>query len=125
MLYPTSYLKGLGLGAKCALITDGRFSGGTSGLSIGHVSPEAASGGVIALIQNGDTVSIDIASRSVDVDVDADTLAARRAKLLEDLGTYRPVNRDRPISVALRAYAAFASSASTGAVRDLDQLTQR
>jgi dihydroxy-acid dehydratase len=122
MLYPTAFLKGRGLGAKCALVTDGRFSGGTSGLSIGHVSPEAASGGVIALIENGDTVKIDIAGRSLHLDVDPEVLDARRTKLLAELGGYRPADRDRPVSVALRAYAALASSASTGGVRDLDQL---
>ena len=122
MLYPTSFLKGRGLGAKCALITDGRFSGGTSGLSIGHVSPEAAAGGIIALVETGDTVSIDIRTRSLELVVDADTLAGRRAKLLADLGSYRPVDRDRPVSVALRAYAALASSASTGGVRDVEKL---
>jgi dihydroxy-acid dehydratase len=122
MLYPTAFLKGRGLGAKCALVTDGRFSGGTSGLSIGHVSPEAASGGVIALIEDGDTIKIDIATRSLHLDVDAEVLDRRRSRLLAELGGYRPVDRDRPVSVALRAYAALASSASTGGVRDLDQL---
>jgi dihydroxy-acid dehydratase len=122
MLYPTAFLKGLGLGAKCALVTDGRFSGGTSGLSIGHVSPEAASGGVIALVEDGDTVKIDIATRSLHLDVDPEVLDARRTKLLTETGGYRPRNRDRQVSVALRAYAALASSASTGGVRDLGQI---
>ncbi|NUR31069.1 MAG: dihydroxy-acid dehydratase [Catenulispora sp.] len=122
MLYPTAFLKGIGLGAKCALVTDGRFSGGTSGLSIGHVSPEAASGGVIALVEDGDTVQIDIATRSLHLDVDPEVLDARRTKLLTELGGYQPRDRDRPVSVALRAYAALASSASTGGVRDLGQI---
>lgn len=116
MLYPTSFLKGLGLGAKCALITDGRFSGGTSGLSIGHVSPEAAAGGNIALIENGDTISIDIPGRSVTVEVSDDELGRRR-ELLEATTGYRPRNRERAVSPALRAYAAFALSADKGAVR--------
>ncbi|NUR57590.1 MAG: dihydroxy-acid dehydratase [Catenulispora sp.] len=122
MLYPTAFLKGIGLGAKCALVTDGRFSGGTSGLSIGHVSPEAASGGIIALVEDGDTVRIDIATRSLHLDVDPEVLDARRTKLLTELGGYQPRDRDRPVSVALRAYAALASSASTGGVRDLGQI---
>jgi dihydroxy-acid dehydratase len=122
MLYPTSFLKGVGLGAKCALVTDGRFSGGSSGLSIGHISPEAASGGLIALVEEGDTVKIDIVTRSLHLDVDPEVLEERRAKLLADLGGYRPRERDRQVSVALRAYAALASSASTGGVRDLGQI---
>jgi dihydroxy-acid dehydratase len=122
MLYPTAFLKGVGLGAKCALVTDGRFSGGTSGLSIGHISPEAAGGGVIALVEEGDTVKIDIATRTLHLDVDPEVLEERRAKLLADLGGYRPRERDRQVSVALRAYAALASSAATGGVRDLGQI---
>ncbi len=118
MLYPTSYLKGRGLGKLCALITDGRFSGATSGLSIGHVSPEAASGGVIALVQNGDTIAIDIPARSIALEVDDEELARRRAQL-EDAGGYAPVARERAVSPALRAYAAMASSADTGAGRDV------
>jgi dihydroxy-acid dehydratase len=124
MLYPTSYLKGLGLGAKCALITDGRFSGGTSGLSIGHVSPEAAAGGVIALVEDGDTIAIDIPSRTIHLDVTDEALADRRAKL-EAAGGYRPVSRDRVVSTALRAYAAMALSADKGAVRDVSVLESR
>jgi len=119
MLYPTSYLKGRGLGAACALITDGRFSGGTSGLSIGHVSPEAASGGTIALVEPGDTIAIDIPSRRIELQVPDDELAARRAALESSTG-YRPADRDRVVSPALRAYAAMATSADTGAVRDVD-----
>src|SRR5690606_21870599 len=116
MLYPTSFLKGRGLGKKCALITDGRFSGGTSGLSIGHVSPEAASGGLIALVEDGDTISIDIPTRALTLDVSDDELSKRRAEL-EAGGGYRPKNRERPVTDALRAYAAFAQSADKGAVR--------
>jgi len=117
MLYPTSFLKGKGLGAKCALITDGRFSGGTSGLSIGHVSPEAAAGGLIALVQDGDQIAIDIPNRAIDLVVSDEVLAGRRAALLAG-GGYRPVDRERTVSLALRAYAHFATSAATGAVRD-------
>jgi dihydroxy-acid dehydratase len=118
MLYPTSYLKGRGLGKVCALITDGRFSGGTSGLSIGHISPEAASGGAIALVRNGDTIAIDIPARSIALDLDEDELAERRREL-EESGGYAPVSRERHVSPALRAYAAMATSADTGAVRDV------
>jgi dihydroxy-acid dehydratase len=117
MLYPTAFLKGKGLGAKCALITDGRFSGGTSGLSIGHVSPEAAAGGMIALVEEGDEIAIDIRDRSITLDVPDEVLATRRAALEAGNG-YRPADRDRPISLALKAYALLATSAATGAVRD-------
>jgi dihydroxy-acid dehydratase len=119
MLYPTSFLKGKGLGRSCALITDGRFSGGTSGLSIGHVSPEAASGGVIALAQDGDTIVIDIPRRDLRLDVPEAELTARREALLSKLGGYRPADRERPVSAALQVYAAMATSASTGASRDI------
>ncbi|WP_066363601.1 dihydroxy-acid dehydratase [Herbidospora mongoliensis] len=122
MLYPTSFLKGRGLGKACALVTDGRFSGGTSGLSIGHASPEAAEGGTIALVQNGDLIEIDIPGRSIELRVPEADLAARREKLLSELGRYRPVDRERPITAALQAYAALTTSASTGASRDLSQL---
>ncbi|MDT0194766.1 dihydroxy-acid dehydratase [Arthrobacter sp. AB6] len=118
MLYPTSFLKGRGLGKKCALITDGRFSGGTSGLSIGHISPEAASGGTIALVENGDIISIDISQRSMQLEVSDEVLAERREKL-EANGGYKAKNRDRLVSPALRAYAAMALSADKGAVRDV------
>jgi dihydroxy-acid dehydratase len=118
MLYPTSFLKGRGLGKKCALITDGRFSGGTSGLSIGHISPEAASGGTIALVENGDIISIDITTRSLQLQVSDEVLAERREKL-EANGGYKAKNRDRLVSPALRAYAAMALSADKGAVRDV------
>ena len=122
MLYPTSFLKGKGLGRACALITDGRFSGGTSGLSICHVAPEAAAGGVIALAADGDRVVIDIPARELRLDVPEGELAARRETLTATLGGYRPADRQRPVSEALRVYAALATSASTGAVRDLGLL---
>ncbi|WP_026416170.1 dihydroxy-acid dehydratase [Actinomadura oligospora] len=124
MLYPTSFLKGRGLGKSCALITDGRFSGGTSGLSIGHASPEAAAGGVIALVRDGDRIVIDIPNRVLELDVPEEELEARRAKLLEELGGYRPRDRDRKVSAALQAYAAMATSASTGAARDVSLLAR-
>jgi len=117
MLYPTSFLKGKGLGRSCALITDGRFSGGTSGLSIGHISPEAASGGPIALVVDGDEIAIDIAARSIQLLVSDEELERRRAAQEARDKPYTPVNRNRPISAALRAYAAMATSASDGAVR--------
>jgi dihydroxy-acid dehydratase len=117
MLYPTSYIKAMHLGARCALITDGRFSGGTSGLSIGHVSPEAAAGGAIALVEDGDRIEIDIPRRIINLAVDDKELASRRARL--DKRGYAPVGRDRPISKALAAYGLLASSADTGAVRSL------
>lgn len=119
MLYPTSFLKGRGLGKTCALVTDGRFSGGTSGLSIGHASPEAASGGTIALVEDGDRIRIDIPNRSIELLVDDATLAARRDALG---GVYAPKNRERKVSAALRAYAAMATSADKGAVRDVSKL---
>jgi dihydroxy-acid dehydratase len=121
MLYPTSYLKGRGLGKACALVTDGRFSGGTSGLSIGHASPEAAAGGAIALVEDGDLITIDIPGRSIRLEVSDEDLAARRAALEAGHG-YRPKNRERKISAALRAYAAMATSADKGAVRDVSRL---
>ncbi|MBQ0988362.1 dihydroxy-acid dehydratase [Streptomyces sp. F63] len=119
MLYPTSFLKGRGLGKACALITDGRFSGGTSGLSIGHASPEAASGGTIALVEDGDLIRIDIPARSIELKVSEPELAARREALG---GRYAPGNRERKVSQALRAYAAMATSADKGAVRDIGKL---
>jgi dihydroxy-acid dehydratase len=119
MLYPTSFLKGKGLGRACALITDGRFSGGTSGLSICHIAPEAAAGGTIALAENGDTVVIDIPRRELRLEVSNSQLAARRERLLASLGSYRPAARVRPVSAALQVYAAMATSASTGAARDI------
>ncbi|WP_018013520.1 dihydroxy-acid dehydratase [Teredinibacter turnerae] len=121
MLYPTSYLKSKGLGKNCALLTDGRFSGGTSGLSIGHVSPEAAAGGAIGLVRNGDIIRIDIPNRSIDVKLSDDELTARR-EAQNELG-WKPVElRPRKVSAALKAYAKLATSADKGAVRDLSQL---
>jgi len=125
MLYPTSFLKGKGLGKSCALITDGRFSGGTSGLSIGHVSPEAAEGGSIALIEEGDLIKIDIPGRRIDVAVDDSVLESRRKEMLEKgKNAFRP-NRDRHVSQALQAYALMATSAAQGAVRDISQLERK
>jgi dihydroxy-acid dehydratase len=117
MLYPTSFLKGRGLGAACALITDGRFSGGTSGLSIGHVSPEAAAGGLIALVETGDEIIIDIPGRSITLNVSDEVLAERRAAQEARPRPWTPVARERPVSAALRAYASMATSASDGAYR--------
>lgn len=125
MLYPTSYLKSMGLGKACALITDGRFSGGTSGLSIGHVSPEAASGGMIALVEEGDLIAIDIPQRSIVLEVDEATLAARAAAMqARGKLAWKPVDRQRPVSLALRAYASLATSADRGAVRDRSKLEE-
>jgi len=124
MLYPTSFLKGKGLGRACALITDGRFSGGTSGLSICHIAPEAAAGGVIALAADGDTIVIDIPRRELRLDVPDGELAARRSALLASLGSYRPADRQRPVSAALQMYAALATSASRGAARDISALSR-
>jgi len=121
MLYPTSYLKSKGLGKACALITDGRFSGGTSGLSIGHVSPEAAEGGTIGLVREGDTIEIDIPNRTIHLNVSDDELAQRRHE--QDRAGWKPAQpRKRKVSAALKAYAAFATSAAKGAVRDLGAL---
>ncbi|MGH3900809.1 MAG: dihydroxy-acid dehydratase [Pseudonocardiaceae bacterium] len=120
MLYPTSFLKGRGLGTKCALITDGRFSGGTSGLSIGHVSPEAARGGTIGLIEDGDLIEIDIAGRAIALLVNDDELEVRRKA--RDAHGWAPAARERPISAALRVYAALALSADKGAAREVPEL---
>jgi dihydroxy-acid dehydratase len=123
MLYPTSYLKSKGLGKVCALLTDGRFSGGTSGLSIGHASPEAACGGAIALVEEGDTIEIDIPGRTIHLAVSDEELAARRAAMVaRGAQAWRPVNRARTVSAALQAYAALTTSADTGAVRDVTQI---
>ncbi|WP_370331448.1 dihydroxy-acid dehydratase [Mycolicibacterium hippocampi] len=122
MLYPTSFLKGRGLASVCALVTDGRFSGGSSGLSVGHVSPEAAAGGTIALVEDGDIVTIDIPHRTIQVDVGDEELQRRRATLLASVGGYRPRSRERVVSAALRAYAALALSADKGAVRDVSAM---
>lgn len=120
MLYPTSYIKAKGLGKACALITDGRFSGGTSGLSVGHISPEAASGGAIALIEEGDIVVIDIPARTINVEISDEELAVRRAVMdAKGKDAWKPIGRDREVSPALRAYASMVTSADTGAVRDV------
>ncbi len=123
MLYPTSYLKSMGLGKACALVTDGRFSGGSSGLSIGHLSPEAAEGGNVGLIEEGDTIVIDIPKRSIDVALDEAELERRR-QAMDAKGTkaWKPENRKRVVSAALRAYAALTTSASRGGVRDVGQV---
>jgi len=123
MLYPTSYLKSKGLGKACALVTDGRFSGGTSGLSIGHASPEAAEGGAIGLVEEGDAIEIDIPNRTINVAISDDELAARRVAMdAKGAAAWKPVSRDRYVSAALRAYAAMTTSASKGGVRDVSQL---
>ncbi len=126
MLYPTSYLKSKGLGKLCALLTDGRFSGGTSGLSIGHASPEAAEGGAIGLVEEGDTIEIDIPDRRIHLAVTPEELERRRA-VMDSRGAqaWKPVNRERQVSVALRAYAAMATSAAKGAIRDVTQVEKR
>ena len=123
MLYPTSYLKSRGLGKDCALLTDGRFSGGTSGLSIGHASPEAAQGGAIALVEDGDTIEIDIPNRRIHLAISDEALAARRAAMeAKGAQAWKPVKRERYVSAALQAYALLTTSADTGAVRDLSQI---
>jgi dihydroxy-acid dehydratase len=127
MLYPTSYLKSKGLGKACALLTDGRFSGGTSGLSIGHVSPEAAEGGNIGLVQNGDIITIDIPNRSINVKLtDAQLHDRREAMEAKGVHAWQPEHpRERAVSPALRAYAAMTTSAAFGAVRDVSQIEFR
>src|SRR6056300_1333547 len=123
MLYPTSYLKSKGLGAACALVTDGRFSGGTSGLSIGHASPEAAAGGGIALVEQGDIIDIDIPNRTINLRIDAATLAGRRTAMEARSKPWQPIfKRPRKVSSALKFYAKTVTSADTGAVRDLSLL---
>ncbi len=123
MLYPTSYLKSKGLGKECALLTDGRFSGGTSGLSIGHASPEAAEGGAIGLVEEGDTIEIDIPNRRIHLAVSVEELEDRRKKMeAKGAQAWKPVNRERAVSPALRAYAAMTTSAAKGAVRDVSQV---
>ena len=123
MLYPTTYLKSKNLGKVCALITDGRFSGGTSGLSIGHVSPEAAEGGAIGLIEEGDKIKINIPDRSIAVDISDSELNNRRL-VMEKKGksAWQPIGRNRQVSKSLQAYSLMVTSAAKGAVRDLDQL---
>ncbi len=126
MLYPTSYLKSKGLGKACALLTDGRFSGGTSGLSIGHASPEAAEGGNIGLVEEGDIIHIDIPHRKINVDLTDEELAHRRAKMeARGENAWKPIARERTVSLALQAYAALTTSAAKGAVRDVEQLKRR
>ncbi|MFN4148149.1 MAG: dihydroxy-acid dehydratase [Rhodocyclaceae bacterium] len=123
MLYPTSYLKSMGLGKQCALLTDGRFSGGTSGLSIGHVSPEAAAGGAIALVEEGDTIEIDIPNRRIELKVEKSELERRRnAMAAKGAAAWKPAKRERAVSNALKVYAAMATSADQGAVRDVSKL---
>jgi dihydroxy-acid dehydratase len=121
MLHPTAFLKGAGLGKKCALITDGRFSGGSSGLSVGHISPEAAGGGTIGLVENGDRILIDVHERRLELLVDPQVLADRRAKMESSERPWQPVDRQRPVTAALRAYARLATDASQGAVRDVNR----
>jgi dihydroxy-acid dehydratase len=126
MLYPTSYLKSMGLGKQCALLTDGRFSGGTSGLSIGHASPEAADGGAIGLVEEGDIIEIDIPNRRIQLVVSDDELARRRAAMdAKGESAWKPVDRVRVVSAALQAYALMATSADKGAVRDVTQIQRR
>ena len=126
MLYSTSYLKSMGLGKACALLTDGRFSGGTSGLSIGHASPEAADGGAIGLVEEGDTIEIDIPNRSIRLAISDEDLAKRRAAMeAKGDGAWKPVARERVVSAALQAYALMATSADKGAVRDVTQIQRR
>ena len=115
MLYPTSYLKGVGLGPTCALITDGRFSGGSSGLSLGHISPEAASGGAIGLVNDGDIISINIPERSINAEVSDEELERRRIE--RDAAGWKPANRERPVSNALKVFGLLAQSADKGAAR--------
>ena len=124
MLYPTSYLKSKGLGKACALVTDGRFSGGSSGLSIGHVSPEAAEGGLIALVETGDTIVIDIPNRTIRLDLDDAATRRAAAAAMEAKGdaAWKPLGRKRHVSPALRAYAALTTNAARGAVRDVSQV---
>ncbi|ROT32660.1 dihydroxy-acid dehydratase [Micromonospora sp. HM5-17] len=122
MLYPTSFLKGRGLGRDCALITDGRFSGGSSGVSVGHISPEAAGGGLIALVEDGDEILIDIPQRRLELLVAPEVLEARRVAQEKRDRPYTPVDRDRPVSAALRAYASMATSASDGAYRRVPEM---
>jgi dihydroxy-acid dehydratase len=124
MLYPTSYIKSKGLGKACALLTDGRFSGGTSGLSIGHASPEAAAGGAIGLVENGDIIEIDIPQRSINVKLTDDELASRRAAMdAKGDKAWQPIaDRPRKVSAALKVYAKMTTSADKGAVRDLSLL---
>ena len=124
MLYPTAHLKGKGLGKSCALLTDGRFSGGTSGLSIGHVSPEAAEGGAIALAEEGDIIEIDIPNRTINLKISAEILQKRREAMNKKENAWLPKPRQRSVTDALKAYAMMTTSASNGAVRDISQLNK-
>src|SRR5690606_2853375 len=121
MLHPTAFLKGAGLGKVCALITDGRFSGGSAGISAGPISPEAAAGGNSGLVENGDEILIDVHERKLELLVDDEVLAERRAKMEASERPWQPADRQRPVSAALRAYARMATSADTGAVRNPDK----
>jgi dihydroxy-acid dehydratase len=116
--HPTAFLKGARLGKVCALVTDGRFSGGSSGVAVGHISPEAAAGGAIGLVEDGDRIVIDVQERALRLMVDDDVLAERRAKMDASERPWQPVDRQRPVAKSLRAYARMATSAATGAVRD-------
>jgi dihydroxy-acid dehydratase len=123
MLYPTSYLKSKGLAKSCALVTDGRFSGGSSGLSIGHVSPEAAEGGLLGLVETGDTIKIDIPARAIHLELSSEVIEKRRAAMTaKGRDAWKPINRERIVSPALQAYAALTSNAARGAVRDVKQV---
>ena len=122
MLYPTSFIKGRGLGKACALITDGRFSGGTSGISVGHISPEAADGGLIGLVEDGDRIIIDVNEGLLLLDVPEEEIEARRAREEAREHPWTPKNRDRLVSPALQLYAATAMSASKGAARDVSRV---
>lgn len=117
MLHPTAFLKGSGMGKKCALVTDGRFSGGSSGISVGHVSPEAAAGGLIGLVRDGDTVTIDVHNRQLNVEISDEEIASRRAEMEASENPWKPATRQRKVTKALRAYAKMAASADKGAVR--------
>jgi dihydroxy-acid dehydratase len=125
MLYPTSFIKGRGLGKVVALITDGRFSGGSSGISVGHIAPEAAAGGTIALVEDGDEIEIDVERRLIRLNVDDDVLAARRAAMEASDRPWQPRDRDRVVSPALQAYAAMATSADLGGVRDVSLIERK
>ena len=125
MLYPTAYLKSKGLGKVCALITDGRFSGGTSGLCIGHASPESAEGGAIALVREGDQIDIDIPNRKINLKISNEDLSVRREEMNKSKFSWHPKPRERRVTDALKAYAMMTTSASKGAVRDINQLKKR
>ena len=119
MLHPTAFLKGAGLGKECALITDGRFSGGTSGLSVGHISPEAAHGGLIGLVRDGDPITIDVHERRLELNISDAEIEQRRAEMEASDKPWTPTTRQRKVTKALRAYAAMATSADRGAVREV------